>query len=369
VIKKIKRLDLSKQWISQEKKILPSILKVLRSGQYVNSDIVKKLENKIARLNNTKYCICTNSGTDALTLGLHALGIKKNDEVITQSNSFIASAASIVHLGAKPVFVDIKNNQMIDEDKIQLKITKKTKAIMPVHLTGRMANMKIIKKIAKKNNLKIIEDCAQAIGSKYSGKYSGTYGDIGCFSAHPLKNLNACGDGGFVILNDKKKYEYIKKLTNHGLIDRNLCETFGYVSRMDAIQASILNERIKYLKSVIKKRRFIAKLYFEKLQKLPIDLPLEEKFEFNTYHLFVIRTKKREKLIKYLRLKGIETGIHYPIPIHKQQAYKNLFKNSLELNRTEKQAKEILSLPINEFLKKNEIIYTCNMIKAFFNEN
>lgn len=368
MIKKIKRIDLGKQWLSQEKKILPSILKVLRSGQYVNSKIVERLEKKIAKLNNTKYCVCTNSGTDALTLGLYAIGIKKNDEVITQSNSFIASSAAIVHLGAKPVFVDIKNNQMIDEEKIQSKITKKTKAIMPVHLTGRMANMRVIKKIAKKNNLKIIEDCAQAIGSKYYGKLSGTYGDIGCFSTHPLKNLNACGDGGFVILNDKKKYEYIKKLTNHGLIDRNLSETFGYVSRMDAIQAAILIERIKYLKSVIKKRRSIAKLYFKKLKTLPVDLPLEEKFEHNTYHLFVIRTKKREKLTNYLRLKGIDTGVHYPIPIHKQQAYKNLYKNFNDLGKTEIQAKEILSLPISEFLKKKEVIYICQEIQKFFNE-
>ena len=293
--KKIKRLYFIKQWKSQEKIILPSIINVLRSGQYVNSDIVERLENKIARLTNSKYCVCTNSGTDALTLGLHALGIKKNDEVITQSNSFVASTASIVHLGAKPVFIDVKNNQMIDENKIQKKITKKTKAIMPVHLTGRMANMITIRKIAKKYNLKIIEDCAQAIGSKYFGKTSGTYGDIGCFSTHPLKNLNSCGDGGFVILNNKNKYEYIKKLTNHGLIDRNFCETFGYVSRMDSIQAAILIKRIKYLKSVLQKRRFLAKLYFENLKNLPIVLPLEKKFEFNSYHLFVIQTNKIKK--------------------------------------------------------------------------
>ena len=367
-MKKIKRLDLSRQWKSQEKKILPSVLKVLRSGQYVNSKIVEKLEDKIARLNNSKYCICTNSGTDALTLGLHALGIKKNDEIITQANSFIASTAAIVHLGAKPIFVDIKNNQMIDERKIQTKITKKTKAIMPVHLTGRMANMRVIKKIAKKNKLKIIEDCAQAIGSKYFGKFSGTYGDIGCFSTHPLKNLNACGDGGFIILNDKKKYQYLKKLINHGLIDRNLCETFGYVSRMDSIQATILNERIKYLKSVIAKRRSIAKIYFEELNKLPIKLPLEEKSEFNTYHLFIIQTKKRQALMNYLSSKGVETGVHYPIPIHMQRAYKNLYKGHLKLTNTVQQSNEILSLPINEFLQKKEITYICKIIKNFFNE-
>lgn len=364
----IKRLNLKKQWEAQEKKILPLLLKCMRSGNYVGSSDIENLEGKLAKFHKVKYCVCTNSGTDALTLALHILGLKKGDEVITQSNSFIASTATIIHLGAKPVFVDVKEDQMINENKIQEKITKRTKIIMPVHLTGRMANMKKIMDIAKKNSLHVVEDCAQAIGSKYNNKRSGVFGDIGCFSTHPLKNLNACGDGGFIILNDRNKYLKIKKLVNHGLIDRNKCETFGYVSRMDSIQSVILNFRLKYLNKIVQKRREIAKIYFKELNNLPITLPVEKSNEFNTYHLFVIQSDKRSQLISYLNKKGIETGIHYPLPIHQQKAYKKIYKKKISLKITENQSKKILSLPINEFLKKNEVMYICNSIKKFFNE-
>ena len=365
-MKIISRVNLKKQWKKEEKKILPEIKKILRSGDYVGSNVITKLEKKLARYNKSKYCVCTNSGTDALTLALYATGIKKGDEVITPANSFIASTASIVHLGARPVFVDVKNDQLIDENKIVKFLSKKTKAIMPVHLCGRVANMEKIVEISKKYNLKIIEDCAQAIGSKYNNKFSGTFGDIGCFSTHPLKNLNACGDGGFVLTNNKDYYLKIKKLINHGLVDRNNSETFGYVSRMDSLQAMIVMKRLDNLNYVIKKRRENAELYFEYLKDAPVVLPYELKQEYNTYHLFVIQTKNRDELIKFLKLKKIETGIHYPIPIHKQAAYKNMFKEKLDLPNTEEQANQILSLPINEFLTKNQILYICNSIKKFF---
>ena len=241
----IKRVDLTKQWKKEKRYLLPLIENVLSSGEYVNSKLIPLLEKKIAKFCGTKYTVCTNSGTDALTLGLYVLGIKRGDEVITVPNSFIASAASIAHLGAKPVFVDVNDEQLIDPTKIEKSITKKTKAIMVVHLSGRVADMKPIKKIAKKYKLFIIEDAAQSVGSKYFGKMTGSLGDIGCFSAHPLKNLNACGDSGFITTNNFLHYKKLKSLINHGLENRNMSAQYGYVSRLDSIQAVILNYRLK----------------------------------------------------------------------------------------------------------------------------
>lgn len=367
-MKKILRVDLQNQWIKEKNKLLPAIKKTLESGGYVNSKIIYDLEKKLAKYNNAKYCVCTNSGTDALTLALYILGVKNGDEVITPPNSFIASTASIAHLKARPIFCDVNNQQVIDEKIIENLITKKTKVIMPVHLCGRMANMIAIKKIAKKYKLKIVEDCAQAIGSKLFNKKSGTYGDIGCFSTHPLKNLNACGDGGFIITNNYQYYKKIKNLINHGLVSRDKASCFAYVSRMDSIQAAILLERLKTLDDRIIKKRKVAEIYFKKLKNLPIILPLENKNEFNTYHLFVIQTNKRNSLMSYLKRKGIETGIHYPIPIHKQMAFKKMSDSKKVYKKTESQAKSILSLPVNEFLKKKEVYFICKSIHNFFYE-
>ena len=210
--------------------------------------VVNKLEDNLSKYVGTKYCITLNSGTDALLLGLYCLGVRKGDEVITQPNSFIASAAStIAHLGAKPVFVDVSDDQSINTGKIEAAITKKTKAIMPVHLTGRVGEFDEIYEISKSYNIPVIEDAAQAIGSTYKNKKAGSLGEIGCFSTHPLKNLNAMGDGGFLTTNSKKHFEICKLYRNHGLINRDNCKFWGSVSRMDEIQACILNFRFKNL--------------------------------------------------------------------------------------------------------------------------
>jgi dTDP-4-amino-4,6-dideoxygalactose transaminase len=264
---------------------------------------IDKFEKKIAKLCRVKYAVALNSGTDALTIGMYLLGVRRGDEVITPPNSFISSTSSIIHLGAKPVFADVLDNQNIDPKEIKKKITKKTKAIMPVHLTGRVCQMKEIIDISKKYNIPVIEDAAQSIGSMYYGKKSGSFGDIGCFSAHPLKNLNACGDAGFLVTNNSKIYKKAKILRNHGLEDRNLVKNFGYISRMDILQASILNFRLKKLNSTIFKRRQNAKFYLNNIDRKFYDLIDEKKFEFNTYHTFVIQTKKRNKLINYLKKK------------------------------------------------------------------
>jgi dTDP-4-amino-4,6-dideoxygalactose transaminase len=365
---KIQYVNLANQYYLERKKLLKKIDKVLLKGNYVGGDEVDLFEKNIAKFCNTKYCIALNSGTDALVLALHTLGVRRGDEVITTPNSFIASTAAIVHLGAVPVFVDVKKDQNIDPDKIEKKITKNTKVIMPVHLTGRMCEMDKIMIIAKKYNLKVVEDAAQSIGSMFKGKKSGSYGHIGCFSAHPLKNLNAMGDSGYLTTNSKKISEHIKSLRNHGMANRNIVKNFGYVSRMDNLQAAILNFRLTSLKNIIKKRRENADLYFKYLDKNNIFFVEENNNEFNTYHTFVIQVNNRDKLKRYLLKKGIQTAIHYPIPIHFQPAAKKLNYKKGDFEITERQAKRILTLPINQSLKKDEIKFIARTVNSFFDD-
>ena len=287
--------------------------------------------------------------------------------MITTPNSFIASTAAIVHLGAIPVFVDVLNDQNIDPLKIEKVITKKTKAIMPVHLCGKMSQMDKIMKIAKKYNLKVVEDAAQSVASKYKNQAAGSIGHVGCFSAHPLKNLGGMGDGGYITTNDFKIFKKIKSLSNHGMENRNIIKNFGYVSRMDNLQAAFLNYNLRFLKSVIMKRRINANIYLNYLNKKFLKLPYEGVNEFHTYHTFVIQVKnKRNELKSYLEENGVETSIHYPIPIHLQPASKKFGYKKGSFPIAEKQSRNILTLPINQYLKKKEIIYISNLINNFY---
>ena len=325
------------------------------------------LKKKISKLCGTKYAVALNSGTDALTLALYLLGVKKGDEVITPPNSFIASTAVIVHLGAKPVFVDVLNDQNIDPNKIQSAITKKTKVIMPVHLSGRMSQMDKIMSIAKRNNIAVVEDAAQSVGSKYKNKMSGSYGDFGCFSAHPLKNLNALGDSGYLTTDNFNYYKKIKSLSNHGMENRNIIKNFGHVSRMDNLQAAFLNYRLKNLKKVISRRRKNALIYINELDRRFVFFNEETKDEFNTYHTFVVQVKFRNKLKQYLLDNGISTSIHYPVPIHLQPASKFLGYKKGDFKITEAQSNKILTLPINENLSEDQVKYICRCINRFYN--
>ena len=364
---KINYVNLEKQYKFERTNLLREIDKTFLSGRYVGGDQILKFEKNIAIICRSKYAVAMNSGTDALTIALHLLGVGRGDEVITPPNSFIASTAAIIHLGAKPVFVDVKEDQNIDENLIEKKITNKTKAIMPVHLTGRMCNMKKIINISKKYKIPVIEDCAQSIMSKFKNRPSGSWGEIGCFSAHPLKNLNAMGDGGYLVTNNKNIFVKAKSLINHGIKNRDDVSNFGFVSRMDNIQATILNYRLKNLKKIIKKRRNNYQVYLNNLDRNVVFFPIEKKDEFNTYHTFVIQVDKRDKLKKFLDTKGIGTSIHYPKPIHLQKAYKKKFSKKENYNKAEYQAKRIISLPINQFLKEKEILFICKTINKFLN--
>jgi len=365
MFKKIPYVNIADQWKKEKRLLMPVIEKILSKGIYVGGEEVAKFEKKIAKICGVNYAVALNSGTDALAMALHLCGVSHGDEVITTPNSFIATTAAIVHLGAKPVFVDVLSDYNMDPSRLKKAITTRSKAILPVHLAGRICNMEAICEVAKKNNLFVIEDAAQAIGSKYKGRPSGSFGKIGCFSAHPLKNLSACGDGGYLTTNNKKAYQQAVSLRNHGHSDRNTVKRFGYVSRLDNLQAAILNFRLKNLKYIIKKRRKNAQIYLKGISRDKIFISDEKKEEFNTYHLFIIQTSLRDKLKKFLGKNKVYTGIHYPIPIHLQPAAKFLKHKKGDFPVAERQAKEILSLPVNQSLLEKDLKRIIGLINYF----
>lgn len=355
-MKKIPYVNLAAQWEHERDVLLPIIDKVLGSGQYIGGQYVEEFEEKSASLCQAKHCVALNSGTDALVFGLVALGVRPGDEVITPPNSFIASTAAIVHIGAKPVFADVLPDQNIDPKMVEAAISPRTKAIMPVHLTGRMARMDQIKAIADRYGIPIIEDAAQAIGSRYHELPSGKWGQVGCFSTHPLKNLNACGDGGFLVTDDDAIASQVRLLRNHGLVDRNTVGRFGYVSRMDALQAAVLSFRMGRLEEVTIKRQQHAALYRQILDPSKAFVPADQPSEFNVYHTFVIQVNQRDDLRNSLQEVGVETSIHYPIPIHLQPAAKGLGYVAGDFPATERQAGRILTLPIHQYLTTDEVV-------------
>lgn len=362
----ISYVNLQAQWAHEKDDLLPIIEQVLASGQYIGGSTVETFEQSAAEFCGVRHCVALNSGTDALVCGLAAMGIRPGDEVITPPNSFVASTAAITHLGAKPVFVDVLPDQNIDPTKIAAAITAKTKAIMPVHLTGRMARMDQIKSIADAHKLLIIEDAAQAIGSMYDKIPSGKWGRIGCFSTHPLKNLNACGDGGFLVTDDDDIAQKIRVMRNHGLIDRNTVQRFGYVTRMDTVQAAILTYRLANLNNVTQKRRANAAQYRQTLNRNGVFIPDEISSEFNTYHTFVIQVDNRDGLRQFLMDAGVETSIHYPVPIHLQPAARSLGHAKGDFPETERQAERILTLPVNQYLSSAEIEKVANLVNKFY---
>ena len=364
---KINFVELGKDNEDIKDELLKAIEDVLISGKFILGDETRKFEENFAGIAKTKYAVGVNSGTDALFLSMRTLGIGKGDEVIVPANSFIASATAVALAGATPIFIDVKENCLIDEEKIESLVTYKTKAIMPVHLTGRPCNMEKIEDIAEKHGLHVIEDCAQAIMAKWGNNHVGSFG-IGCFSLHPLKNLSACGDSGIITTNDKKMYDELLQLRNIGLKNRNEADILGYNSRLDSLQAAILNVKLKHLGGITEKRRRNALLYQKLLKEKDIKeikyVPHDKKKEFAVYHTSIIQAEKRDKLMEYLKDKGIETAIHYPIPIHKQKCFEYL--NAKSLPNVELQSKMILSLPIHSQISEEDIQFVCDEIGNFY---
>lgn len=357
-------VNLSQQHTKIKEEILTAVDKILTQGDFILGEEVLKFEENLAHYCGVKYAVGLNSGTDALFLALKAYNIGPGDEVIIPPNSFLATASAVVAAGAKPVFVDICEDLNIDPSLIEEKITSKTKAIIPVHLTGKPSDMNPIMEVAKKYNLKVIEDAAQAIGAEYHNKKVGSLGDVGCFSLHPLKTLNACGDAGILTTSDENVYNKIKQLRNIGLKNRDESEVWGFNSRLDTIQAAILNIKLKHLDEWNAIRRSHANLYFDCLPDC-LKLPVEGKNEKQAFHTFVIQIKERDALQKHLQDHQITSKIHYPIPIHLQAAAKRFGHNVGSYPVTEKTVNEILSLPIHQNLTEKEVMYVIDTIKSF----
>jgi dTDP-4-amino-4,6-dideoxygalactose transaminase len=363
---KIEIVDLKKRFQEEKHEIFRCINRVLKKGHFILTPELQNFEKSICKFAGSKYCLGVNSGTDALMMSLWSLGISKGDEVITSPISFIATASSIIHIGAKPVFVDIGDDLNINPDLIEKAITKKTKAILPVHWTGKVCKMDKIIKIAKKHNLAVIEDAAQAMGAYYKNKHAGTFGKISAFSTHPLKNLNALGDGGFIITNEKKIYNKIKLYRNHGLKGRDNVEIVGVNSRLDSLNAEILNFRLKKLKNIIQRRKQNIVHYSQLIKTKEVEIIKTKKNENDAYVTFTVLCKKRDKLQKYLNKFKVQSLVYYKTPLHLHKATKFLGYKRGDFPMAEKLAKQVLSLPHHQHLKKNEIKFVCKKINSFY---
>ena len=360
----IKFLDLHKINQRFKSEIDLAIREVLESGWYLLGEKNKAFEENFAKYCETKFSIGCANGLDALHLAIRAYDFPKDSEIIVPANTYIASILAISNCGLKPILVEPNlETYNIDADLIEAKITEKTKAIVVVHLYGQAVEMEKIWELAKKYNLKIIEDSAQAHGAIYQGKKVGNLGDIGCFSFYPGKNLGALGDGGSITTNDEEVAIKIRAIANYGSLIKYENIYKGLNSRLDEIQAAILDLKLQFLDADNQQRREIAKIYRENIKNEKIVLPKLYKEESHVWHLFVIRTKDRDKLQEYLKIKGIQTLIHYPIPPHKQNAYKEW--NNLSFPIAEKIHKEVLSLPISPAMNKEEAFYIAQILNEF----
>ena len=368
-----KKMSIRHNYLSEQfnnsKKIFKSINKTVKFNDFTLGKYVDLFEKKFCKYQKVKYAVGVGSGTDAIFLSLKALGIKDGDEVITPTYSFYATAGAIVTAGAKPVFVDIKDDLNIDENKIEKKITKKTKAIVPVHWSGRICNMKEIMRIAKKYNLHVVEDACHAIlAHDDKKKYAGNFGITGCFSMHPLKNLNIWGDGGIIATNNKKIYEKLRLMRNHGLISRDNCKMYGYNSRLDTIQAAVALEMIKKINFITNCRIKNANYLNEKLKSIKqIKLIKEQKKYKTVYHLYQFYCEKRNQLNNFLRSNKIDSKVHYPKPLHLHEAAKKFRYFKGQFKNAEKLSKKVISIPVHEFVSKKQLDLIINKIQKFYN--
>lgn len=360
-------VNIRAQHVSIKEDLLVAIAKVMDHGQFILGPEVAVFENRFAELCGVRFAVAVNSGTDALVLALKALQIGADDEVITAPNSFISSTSCIHLVGAQPIFVDVGDDYNMDPIQIERAITSRTKAILPVHLTGRPARMDQIMRIAEKHHLAVVEDAAQAVLAQYQGKSVGSFGIMGCFSLHPLKTLNACGDGGVVTTNDENLYSHLKVLRNLGLENRDQCMEWSGNSRLDSIQAACLLVKLDHVNCWTEKRREHARFYERNLSHLQdVKCPKEQSFEKSVYHTFVINVEHRDELKQYLADHGIETAIHYPIPIHLQPVSSKLEYKPGSFPVAERLAKRILSLPIYPELTPEALEYVVNHIQKFY---
>ncbi|WP_199256799.1 DegT/DnrJ/EryC1/StrS aminotransferase family protein [Alteribacillus sp. YIM 98480] len=358
-------VDLKAEYEMLKTQIQQEINDVLESSSFILGEKVKEIEAAIAAYSDTSYAIGVGNGTDALLLALEGLGIGKGDEVITTAFTFFATAEVIARIGAVPVFIDIDPKTCnINPNLLEKAITKTTKAIIVVHLFGQPTDMDPILKVAKKHDLKIIEDACQSIGATYKKKKVGSLGDVGCFSFFPSKNLGAFGDGGMVVTNNKNLYEKIKLLRNHGSLQKYIHQQIGLNSRLDEIQAAILKVKFEMLDDWTDKRREVAKRYSDHLKEF-VDIPAPEENRVHVYHQYCIQTKKRDALSSFLNKKQIATAVYYPIPLHLQKAFKYLGYKEKQIPIAERVSKNILAIPIYPLMTKDIQDYIIFSIKEY----
>jgi dTDP-4-amino-4,6-dideoxygalactose transaminase len=360
-------LDLKAQYAIIKDEVMRAIADVCESQMLCLGPLVKKFEAEIAAYCGCKYALGVSSGTDALLVSLMALGIKPGDEVITSPFTFFATAGCVARLGAKPVFVDIDcDSYNIDTNRIEEKLTKKTRAIVPVHLFGQVAQMKPIIEIARRHNLVVIEDAAQAIGATQDGVMCGNFGDLACFSFYPTKNLGGFGDGGLVTTNNESLFERVKLLRTHGENPRYFYKAIGGNFRLDAIQGAVLGVKLKYLDRWNEKRRGNAALYDSIFAGSPVKAPKIDSNNVSIYHQYTIAVPERDRLQKFLAENGISTAVFYPKPLHLQDCFAELGYRQGDFPVAERVSSEVLSLPVYPELRQEQIEYVGDTLLKFY---
>ncbi|MBM9624165.1 DegT/DnrJ/EryC1/StrS family aminotransferase [Streptomyces zhihengii] len=347
--------------------LLPRLTEVLESGVLVGGDEVPRFERAFARLHGTREAVAVNSGTDALRLALRALGVPRGSVGITVANTFVATVGALVSEGVRPLLVDVGADENIDPEAVAAAVTEETGVVVAVHLRGRPAQMDVLRDLCAERGVPLIEDCAQAVGAVFSGRPVGGFGAVGCFSLHPLKNLAACGDAGVVVTDDTKLADRLRLLRNHGLADRDTVALWGENSRLDPLQAAALDVKLSRLAGWTKSRRELAALYDARLAGLPLVLPAHGPDRTHVYHRYVVRTPWRAELRAHLAAAGVETAIHYPVPVHRQPAARTggVAVADGGLPVTEHQSGEILSLPLHPLLTEEQIDYVTDRITEF----
>ncbi|KAB7707399.1 aminotransferase class I/II-fold pyridoxal phosphate-dependent enzyme [Bacillus aerolatus] len=367
---KIQMLDLSEQYQSMREEVIAKMDEVMSSSQFILGSNVKQLEADIAKYSNVDHGIGVGNGSDAIHIALQAAGVETGDEVITTAFTFFATGGAIARAGAVPVYVDIDPVTFnIDPSKIESVITKKTKAIIPVHLYGQMADMEAIREIADKHNLVIVEDAAQAIGAKQNGHSVGELGTAATYSFFPTKNLGAYGDGGMIVTNNEELAEKARVIRVHGSKPKYYHHVLGYNSRLDELQAAILNVKFPHLDKWSHARRERAAYYTDKLnEKLEevLQTPVQKKGNYHVFHQYTLRVPKRDGLQQYLKEQGVSTMVYYPMPLHVQPVFKELGYQEGDLPETEKAAKEAISLPMYPELKQEDQDYVIEKIIEFY---
>jgi dTDP-4-amino-4,6-dideoxygalactose transaminase len=360
---RIPYVNLGAQFAEEKAELMPRLEAALATGMHVGGPEIEALEREIAAYVGTRHAVTLNSGTDALTFALIGAGIGPGDEVITPPNSFVASTAAIVRAGGTPVFADVRPDGLIDPDAVRAAVTPRTAAVMPVHLWGAVCDMDELWAMARQHGLAVIEDAAQAMGTKHRDRRAGSLGTVGCFSAHPLKIFNAVGDAGFVTTDSEEIARRVRLLRNHGLVDRDTVDEFGTVSRLDTVQAAVLRFRLQRLEAMIERRRANAAMYRELLADVPIVLPQDKSYERHTYVNLVSRSERRDELQAHLAARGVQTLVHYNTPIHLQPAAQRLGYRRGQFPVTERLSETILALPANQTLTPDDIGYVSAEIR------